>query len=716
VTLAGPQGSGVSRLLDEMDVLVRGEGGPPLLRLRPVPEGRRPMTCLRAALKPLLRAPRGLGLERELRRLLPGSPDPVRVLAGWLADDEPPGPDAGPSPELVRELLSRVVPAGPVLVDDLDEIDEGSLSVLLPSVRGQGPGVLAGTAGPSLRRGAGPVWSLDPLSAAQVELLLRRWLHHAVTARRLASVLAERCGGWPGRVVAAVRALGRRGLLKRQGRGVVMARAPARWPDGTAGPEAFLEWARNQGAPALRVLDVASVHGEPAPAETLAEAAGVKPRFVRAMLEEAAAARGGVAPGRFFATRAACRAWAGRLSDTRGHAARLRLAALASRDAPPAGAGCPGAGLLANARQHEARAEHAHAQERPRAAHAHRARAARLHLAAGDLRAAASLLLDVAEQAVRRGRLSQALAALERAGSLHHLHGDPQQAAEVWFRHARVLGWLDAHDRALPYLQAALAAAEAGGHGRFLPRVHLALAGAYRACGDLSHERHHAELAAALASTALARIQASAVLARADLRAGVPGAEGLLERCEADLRTAGFQEEADRARAALVDARLRAGDPARAAEILPPGPRMAVERLAEARLHLAAGRSADACTAFELLGSDAALPADLRAACYAHLADALRCAGRLSEARAAAVAAAALLQVRGRNRADDARLHGVLARVFRSVGEPGRYVGHRSAARRGVRSLLRAVRDPRARRRLVRSVWRPDPRPGRRAS
>ena len=109
------------------------------------------------------------------------------------------------------------------------------------------------------------------------------------------------------------------------------------------------------------------------------------------------------------------------------------------------------------------------------------------------------------------------------------------------------------------------------------------------------------------------------------------------------------------------------------------------------------------------------LPADLRASAYAHLADACVQQGREFQARQAAVAAAALLEVSHRSRANDARLHLILARVFARVGESGRAIGHRSMARRGMRKLVRAAADAQEGRRLVRRHWRSDPRPRRQA-
>ena len=747
ISLCGPSGAGVTRMLDEVHGLLVGTGRLRPLRLRPAREDRRPMAALRRALCPLLTAEPGVPLHRVIARVHPGSPDEIRTLAAWLAEREPEaGPGPGPDAHLVRGLLERLVPAGPVLVDDLQHVDEETLAVLMPSAQGRGPGVLAGVTGTAPTTVGGTVWTLDALGTSQVELLLKRWLKQPATARRLAAALTEPCRGWPGRIVEAVRALGRSGHLERRDRGVVVARAPDRWPDGRRRSDTFREWVKLQGVPARRVLDLAALQGEPHDIDVLADAAGVKRRFVEAMLAEAAAARGGLEPGRFFVSRARRRAWLEAVAQSRREDAEQRLAAAgqppvdstegahfdacaaAAREALDAGDAdaararwcdavrdAPPPCTARRAAWHEGLADVAAARGRVRAADAHRARAARLYLAAGILPRAAIMLDAMGEGAIRRGRFRHALAPLERAATIHALHGDLRREASTRYRRGRVLAWLNDYPRAVEDFDAALHAAEGSSSTALLPRVHRALAAAWRGCGDLARERHHAELAARLATTALARVQAAAVLARADMRAGVPGAEQLLSRCEADLRTAGFEDEADRARAALVDARLRAGDADSAEAILPAGPAHAVERLAAARVDLAAGRSAEACATFELLGADASLPADLRAACYARLADALRREGSLSEARAAAVAASGLLQVGHRSRANDARLHEVLARVFRSVGELGRAVGHRSAARRDMRNLVRAARDPHERHRLMRAFWRRDPRPGREA-
>ncbi len=867
VTLTGPSGGGISRLLDEVATAASESGEPPLLRLQPAPGVRAPMATLRRALRGLFPQAPGVALERAISRVHPHSRDEARVLAAWLGGREPPGREQPLHTTLVRTFLEHLVPTGPVLVDDLQHVDAATLEVLLPSAHGQGFGVLAGATGSLPEIPGSQAWPLEPLGETQVELLLRRWLRNAATARRLAPILTARCEGWPGRVVEAVRRLARMGCLADRGRGVAVAKTPARWPDGKRSAGAAIDWVRMHDASARLVLELAAVQGAPDDVDLLADAAGVTASMVRALLAEAAAARGGLAQGRMFATRAARHAFRDRLPEARRDNARaclegawarrattmelsdddvvrrLHLAtqggdryeiqaalehcltrlpltrkpdawhldalAAAAASLPPgevvvagvahrlwhagrrdqarrlldgaalttdpsaahllaqarlreadeareilaqglpdlapsvdpvqfdawatlarqsldagdtpaareawraAGRVRPTDDLERSARWHEGLATCATSDGRARAATAHGRRAVRLRLSGGEVHTAGGLLLSLGERLVRQGRMSDALEPLRRAAHILHLLGDEVASAEASYLGGRVYTWLNDFDRAVERLLAALVAAEHGSANRLLQRIHLALAAACRGCGDLERERHHAEMAAGLATTALARVQAAAVLARADLRAGVPGAERLLVRCERDLRSAGFAEEADRARAALVDARLRAGDSERAQEILPIGPAQAVEELAAARLHLAAGRMEEACAGFELLGADGRLPPDLRATCYAHLADALRMRGRLPEARAAAVAASALLQVTRRSRADDARLHDVLARVFRDVGEHGRAVGHRSAARRGMRALARATDNPRERRRLIRSFWRRDPRPGR---
>ncbi len=283
---------------------------------------------------------------------------------------------------------------------------------------------------------------------------------------------------------------------------------------------------------------------------------------------------------------------------------------------------------------------------------------------------------------LERDRPVPALVPLIRAARLYHLLGEAAKEAPIHHRIGLVQLDRCAYDAAVERLLLALEAARRGAPS-LVPRVHLALAAAYRGRGNLTKEREHGEMAVEHAGTTMGRVRASAVVARADLSAGNASAEGVLARCEQYLREAGYDREADQARAALFDARMLSGDAARAVHVLPVGPAHAIQRYAGARLDLEEGRMETACNVFEVLGADAALPAHLRAASYAHLADGLRRLGRVDDARDAAVASSALLEVRRRSRAHDAGLHDVLARVFSGVGDDGRAVGHARAARRG---------------------------------
>lgn len=326
------------------------------------------------------------------------------------------------------------------------------------------------------------------------------------------------------------------------------------------------------------------------------------------------------------------------------------------------------------------------------------------------------MLQSLGVNLARAERPRRALPILQRAARLHALLGDGHGRAATELEAGCLLARFGAFDRAVTALGGALAAAEQQSLADLQPRIHHELAVAYRGAGRLALERHHAEMAASLARSAPDRIRAVTVLAQADMRAGLPGAERLLASSTRDLHTAGFGEEAGLAQAALFDARLRAGEALRAGETLPVHGVAAPVRLAASRLAFAAGRDAEACAVLEVLSADMRLAPHLRATAFAHLADGYLRLGEVDRARAAAVAGAALLEALYRSRAEDARLHRILARVFRGTGEIGRAVGQRAAARRCMRTLVQAVADASDRRRLVRAFWRRDPCPVRRAA
>ena len=849
LTLRGPSGAGVSRLLQEAVNLAGVEGAPPPLVVRPVRDSRLPLEPLRRALLTVLPHEDPLRSQRAIAAVLPARSDEVRALAAWLGGAGTVGASRGLDPTLVARLLGRLCTSGPLIVDDVEHLDAGVLAVLRTGLTQGRPDVIAGTTAPEWTDTDGPIWELEPLGETQIELLLRRWLRHPATARRLSSVMVERCKGRPGRVVCAVRRLGRLGYLVKERRGVVFGQVPEQWPDGLRRAEDFRDHVNAEGALARRVVEVAAMQGVPDDVPLLAAAAGAKEPYVQALLEEAVAARGGMEPGCFFPSRAARRAYRKRMPQVRRLAALDRLAA---RSVPPAqihthadatralmhlrllarrGEACDAAALmtrlldernpqrglqpwacntlaevahtladqegprhadaiaraghalwdtgrrsqartlftrpalgeaeigsavlLARARDldasaalallerelpalpvaknaadfdtwallaahrleagepqgarqawrrayalmptddlgrrahwHRGLAACARTRQVPALVGAHLRRAIRLQLTMDAPAVVAPLLLSLGETEILADRPTQALAPLRRAAHIHRMLDQKRQEARVRYRAGRVLLELDAFDSAVGELKTALRTAGAEADSGLLTGVHLALAAAYHGCGDIDAQRHHGQEAAKRADSKTARMRAAAVVARADLAAGVRGAHRALTRCERDLRRAGCAEEADAARAALFDASLKSSEPERAEDLMPIGAARAMQAYAAARLDLTEGRHDQACAAFRTLGTNSSLPADLRAACYAHLADGLHTTGRHSAARKAAVAAAALLEVRKRSRADDVRLHDVLARVFGGVGEYGRAEGHRSAARRGLRTHI----------------------------
>ena len=232
ITLTGPRGAGITRVLLELAAWVQSCGGGAPLVVHAAGPDDPPLEPLRRALLPLFPAPTFWSLVRSLQAIHPGDRDASVVLAHWLRGDNPAGVQATVDPRLVRRLVERLTGSGPVLVDELGRIDDATIAVLLGATRPGGPVVVAGQPGTSPIATCGTVIALEPLSEGQIELMLKRWLRHTATARRLAPLLAARCDGWPGRVCEAVRQLGRDGVLHQEARGVVFTRTPATWPDG----------------------------------------------------------------------------------------------------------------------------------------------------------------------------------------------------------------------------------------------------------------------------------------------------------------------------------------------------------------------------------------------------------------------------------------------------------------------------------------------------
>ena len=849
LTVSGPAGSGVSRLLQEAERLLVQRGGPAPLWVHPVRDARDPLEALRRAVRLRLPGEGVLALQRAVDSVLPTDLHQRRVLAWWLAGERPARTGATLDPALVARLLARLSLSGPVLVDEVGDLDPDSLAVLRVAGRASGLDVIAGTTSEHWRDGRSTTWELQPLGESQVELMLRRWLRHPATARRLSGVLTGRCHGWPGRIVGAVRELGRQGCLAKEQRGVVFVRAPERWPDGLRRADSFHDEVRRGDPRARRVFDVVALQGGQAEAARVAVAAETTPAFVQDLVAEAVAARGGRAPGLLFAHRAARDRYVEQMSPARLHATVQRLLELraaqadlhgeeshtllslrvllhagASQEAarvlhdlldgrpeteglspwardlladvasalvigdcaiaadavalvahhlwdvgrpsqartlfarldgearPPtpvlvlararagtalesravlesavpmlaqargarsfdawallarhradagdtvgarhawhaAGRSLPSGETSRRARWHEGLAECARSRGLPGLVSAHLRRAVRLRRAQGGVRELATALRALGEAEIRRERAPASLASLQQAARLHGVLGASSTAAAIRQLVGRVLLEMSDYDRAREELQGALGMLHPDRDTGLLPHLHLALADAYRGCGDLLNERHHGQEAGKTADGSVLRLRAAAVVARADLAAGAAEVEPVLLRMESDLRRAGCLDDADHARAVLFNAHLVADDPNGAEALLPPETARAMRGYAAARLDLTEGRYAAAAAAFQSLARRAALPVDLRAACYAHLAEAQRLLERHGDAREAAVAASALLEVRQRSRANDARLHGLLARVFGGVGEVGRAEGHRSAALRAVPEAARA--------------------------
>ncbi len=802
---------------------------------------------------------------RHLRRLLALSTSDVDAIAVWLASGSA-AADAPDAPTL-RHLLDRLVPSGPLLVNDYDQLDKATRDLLAPAADGHGPGVLAGVSADVDIAHRGTLWSLGPLADSQVELLLRRWLRHTGTARRLTGALTESLEGWPGRIVHAIRMLAFAGHLRTEPRGTVLVTTPGVWPDGRRQSTDFARLLETLSPHARRVIALGALIGEPCPLPLLADAAGVKRVVVDSVRQELVAYRDGAEPGAMrvqgpdaFAAlsllsqeesdellrRARSALPAAAHLDTHGALIRVLLAvragetaavldeleavlqreeccvpldvtvqgrlleiarsarpqvgqsarramalfglrlrefgaleqarallpeesdpsvreelllralcavdkgrtatastllqeglvagesgtdpiafdawallatlAHASGDVGPAreawrraAAYLPARDLERRARVHVGLADAARHDERGHAEASHLLRAAPMLDSLGCAAEAAQARTRLGEVQVQLGRAESALEHLARAAETHNRLG--QSAEEITAR--RIIGIIylrqSRYDAAAVELLTALEMADVTTPDLVRSSVHLSLAYAFRGIGDFREERKHAAAAAALPGDASNILRAKALVAEADLRTGAIGAIRLLERCERDLRTAGLVHDADMARSLLFEARFRSGDLEAAREVLRIRPEAAQARLGQARLDLASDRPRDAAGRIELLLTDTSLPFMLRISCYAHLASAKSQLDESSGAREAAIAASALLEVHGRNRMNDLRIHRLLARVYYSLGDGGRAVSHRSAAKRCLRGLLDAVGDREEGLRMARAQWRLDP-------
>jgi|GEM_PF-5014312 len=396
----------------------------------------------------------------------------------------------------------------------------------------------------------------------------------------------------------------------------------------------------------------------------------------------------------------ACRALAERDGATDGEARRAWRQALAT---------LPSCDLAERAGLHVALARAAERAGRRRAVAGHARRAAVLHEALGRTGEAATLWLHVGLVERAAGRLELATAAFEAAVRDWQELGEVGAEGEALEAQAQTCVLRARYDDAAGLLARALACTERAARHQRRAGVHLALARAHRGRGDLAREREHAARAMEHATTAAARLLARAAQLVAGLRAGEPGALEALDPVVRDLEAAGLREEAAEVRAAMVDARLVIGDVAEAERLVgtlvDPAALLAKARVARLKGQLGA------CThILEALGHDPTAPVDLRAEACARLAE-LQVEGHAeSEAAQTAQAASALLELPHRSRRQDARLHRLLARVYREVGEPARSAEHRAASRRALQLPLPVRGTASERLRWIRARWSRDPR------
>ncbi len=329
VRLVGPRGAGATRILVEAlrnQFPPAGVAGPLFVGLAPADAP--PLEPLRRALERRLAAT----TRQEARVRLEDALDHDVPLSGralrWIYD----GPGAGavaPEPDLVHRLLRGLVPSGPLIAEDLERLDPLTTSVLLAESGPDGLGLLAVSSGPE--SGDLSHWPIPPLGAAQVDLLLRRWLRHPITARRLAPVVQDLYEGWPARTVRALRDLGRAGALVRERRGVAIQVWPLPWPPRSGAPADFTEFSTGLPPAERAVLDVGALAAEEGDAGILSGAAGVKPHVVEDLRAEVAE-RWPCAGGDLFPSRAERLAYARSLdARTRRRAAERLLAAWSRR-------------------------------------------------------------------------------------------------------------------------------------------------------------------------------------------------------------------------------------------------------------------------------------------------------------------------------------------------------------------------------------------------
>jgi hypothetical protein len=180
---------------------------------------------LRRALLPWWRTAGDEALRSALATVVPAVGGGTDSLLAWLAAGSLAAGSCVPPCAVLKAALAALTDGGVLVADDWELLGGECRRVLLDLSQG-GTTVLAGVVheGSTPPPTPGATWPLEPLAEAQVELLLRRWLHGAVAGRRLAPEVWRRSEGWPGRVVALVRGLAVAGANAR--------RAASRWPAG----------------------------------------------------------------------------------------------------------------------------------------------------------------------------------------------------------------------------------------------------------------------------------------------------------------------------------------------------------------------------------------------------------------------------------------------------------------------------------------------------
>jgi hypothetical protein len=419
--------------------------------------------------------------------------------------------------------------------------------------------------------------------------------------------------------------------------------------------------------------------------------------------------------------RAACEALAARadaLSGVEGYAAWRALVEV--EDADPALARrawsetldrLPTCDVAERIALHAARARSCEHARMDRAACAHLRRAAVLLGAVGRTAESARTMMRLGALERRLGRHDLGAAAYEGAARAFAALGDPARESEALAGEAEAALDRAHYDEAAALLDRACGLSALAEHGAPLSGLHLLLARAHRGRGDLAAERRHAAEALRTAEDDCARRLALVAGFVAELRLGTPGAGVALERGIEALEAAGDLDAAREARDTLADETLRGGDVAAAARCARLEADDPVARLQRARVLKLTGEARRAAALLEALGSDPAVPVDLRAEAFARLAEHEAAEDRPGDAARLAHAASALLEVRHRSRREDPRVHRMLSRVFRDVGERATAIRHRLEARRTLRLPRPAPGAPREQRRWARMLWRDDPVP-----